>query len=125
MKIQILDKEGEKIREIETSLFEEPVRKDIIRKVVEAEKIWQPFSCKFRAGMDRSASGNTSKRRHVWKSDRGKGLARLPRKIFWRRGTQFNWVGAEVASTRGGRRAHPPKVISMKNTLMILLFNSI
>jgi len=28
---------------------------------------------------------------------------------MWRRGTQFYWVGAEVSSARGGRRAHPPK----------------
>ena len=36
-----------------------------------------------------------------------------------RKGTQFNWVGAEVPQARGGMRAHPPKVISMKNTLKI------
>ena len=32
-----------------------------------------------------------------------------------RRGSQFNWVGATVPSAVGGRRAHPPKVISMIN----------
>ena len=36
-----------------------------------------------------------------------------------RRGTQFNWIGAEVPNTRGGRRAHPPKTISRINTLKI------
>ena len=36
-----------------------------------------------------------------------------------RRGSQFNWVGAEVSSTRGGRRAHPPKIVSMENTQKI------
>ena len=30
-----------------------------------------------------------------------------------RKGSQFNWVGATVPSAVGGRRAHPPKVISM------------
>jgi large subunit ribosomal protein L4e len=109
MKLQILNTEGKKIKEITTSLFEEPVREDLIRKVVEAERIWQPYASKDRAGLDRSASGNTKKRRHVWKSDRGRGLARLPRKIFWRRGTQFSWEAAIVPSTKGGRRAHPPK----------------
>lgn len=109
MKIQILNKSGKKIKEKETKLFEEPVRIDIIAKVVEAEKNWQPWSPRFRAGMDRSASGNVSHRRHVWKSDRGRGLARIPKKTMWRRGTQFSWEGAIVPFTRGGRRAHPPK----------------
>lgn len=108
MKIQILNTEGNKVSEKETKIFSEPIREDIIRKVVEAEKIKHPNSPKYRAGMDISASGNLSKRRHVWKSDRGKGLARLPRKIFSRRGTQFNWEAAIVPSARGGRRAHPP-----------------
>ncbi|MFH1359072.1 MAG: 50S ribosomal protein L4 [archaeon] len=109
MKLQILDKQGKKIKEKETKLFEEPVRQDIICKVIEAEKNWQPWSNKFRSGMDISASGNVTHRRHVWKSDRGRGLSRIPKKAFWRRGTQFSWQGAIVPSTRGGRRAHPPK----------------
>jgi len=36
-----------------------------------------------------------------------------------RRGSQFNWVGAEIPGTRGGRRAHPPKIISMINVKRI------
>ena len=35
------------------------------------------------------------------------------------RGSQFNWVGATVPSAVGGRRAHPPKVAGMINTLKI------
>ena len=31
------------------------------------------------------------------------------------KGNQFHWVGAEVPNTRGGRRAHPPKVEKMLN----------
>ena len=108
-KIQILNKEGNKIKEVETILFEEPIRKDIMLKVIESEKIRQPYSPKFRAGMDISASGNVTHRRKVWKSDRGKGISRIPKKTFWRRGTQFSWEGAIVPSTKGGRRAHPPK----------------
>jgi large subunit ribosomal protein L4e len=111
MKTQILDTNGKKIKEITTNLFEEPIREDIIFKVIEAEKIKSPYSPIFRSGMDRSASGNVTKRRHVWKSDRGRGLARVPKKQMWRRGTQFSWVGAIVPSTIGGRRAHPPKGI--------------
>ena len=110
MKIQILNKEGRKIKELITTLFKEPIRKDIILKVAETEKIKSPYSPKYLAGMKRSASGNVSHRRHAWKSDRGKGLSRIPRKIFWRRGTQFSWEGAIIPSTRGGRRAHPPKI---------------
>lgn len=109
MKIQILNAEGKKVKEIETKLFEEPIREDIIFKVIEAEKIKHPYSPKFEAGMARSASGNVRHRRHVWRSDRGRGLSRIPRKVFWRRGTQFSWEGAIVPSAKGGRRAHPPK----------------
>ena len=109
MKTQIIDITGKKTKEIETELFEEPVREDIISKVVEAEKLWQPYSPKYRAGMDRSASGKIRHKRHSWKSSRGRGLSRIPRKIFWRRGTQFSWEGAIIPGTKGGRRAHPPK----------------
>ncbi len=109
MKVQVLSKEGKKVKEMDTKLFEEPVRIDIISKVVEAERIKQPYSNTYRAGMDRSASGNVRHLRHAWKSDRGRGMARMPKKAFWRRGTQFSWEGAIVPFTRGGRRAHPPK----------------
>ena len=108
MKAQILDINGKKSGEITTRLFEEPIREDIIRKVVEAEKTKHPYSTKYRAGL-RSASGALSKRRHRWKSDRGRGLSRIPRKTMSRRGTQFNWIGAVIPSARGGRKAHPPK----------------
>ncbi len=108
MKLSILDKDGNKVKEIETKLFEEPIREDIIRKVVEAKKTKHPYSPKNYAGMDSSASGNVRHKRHSWKSDRGKGLSRIPRKAFWRRGTQFSWQGAIVPFARGGRRAHPP-----------------
>ena len=109
MKTQILDINGKKIKEITTNLFEEPIREDIIFKVIEAEKIKHPYSPRYRAGMDRSASGNVSNAKGVWKTRTGKGMARIPKKTMWRRGTQFSWVGAIVPSTVGGRRAHPPK----------------
>lgn len=109
MKTQILDASGKKIKEITTDLFEEPIREDIIFKVIEAERIWQPYSNYHWAGMDRSASGNIRHKRHSWKSDREKGIPRIPKKIFWRRGTQFSWEGAIIPSVKGGRRAHPPK----------------
>jgi large subunit ribosomal protein L4e len=49
----------------------------------------------------------------------GKGISRVPRKIMSRRGSQFNWEGAEIPNARGGRRAHPPKIDSMINTKKI------
>ena len=109
MKAQILDINGKKIKEITTDLFEEPIREDIIFKIIESEKIKHPSSPKYLAGMNGPAAGNIRHNRHVWKTDRGRGLSRIPRKIFWRRGTQFSWEGAVIPSTRGGRRAHPPK----------------
>ena len=115
MKIQILNVNGEKIKEIETKLFEEPIREDLIFKIVEAEKMNNksnhPYSPKYYAGINRSASGNVRHKRHSWKSDRGRGISRIPKKSFWRRGTQFAWEGAIVPFARGGRRAHPPKGI--------------
>ena len=126
-KLNILDIEGKKIREITTELFEEPIRQDIIFKVVEAEKIRQPYAPKQYAGMARSASGSVMHTRHDWKTDRGKGLSRYPKKKMWRRGTQFSWVAAIIPSARGGRRAHPPKVarrelkINKKELLKALL----
>jgi large subunit ribosomal protein L4e len=109
MKAQILDINGNKIKEIATTLFEEPIREDLIYKIVEAEKIKHPSSNKLYAGMARSASGKIRRKRHSWKSGYGRGMSRIPRKIMWRRGTQFSWVGAIIPSAKGGRRAHPPK----------------
>jgi len=108
MKINVLDTQGKKVKEITTDLFEEPIRQDIIFKVVEAEKTRQPYKPKQYAGMANSASGSVMHTRHDWKSDRGKGMSRFPKKKMWRRGTQFSWVGAIIPSVRGGRRAHPP-----------------
>ena len=76
MKIQILDAEGRKTKELATDLFEEPVREDIIFKVIEAQKIRQPYAPRLYAGMDRSASGSVLHTRHDWKSDRGRGMSR-------------------------------------------------
>lgn len=120
MKTEILSIEGKKTKEIELpEFFSYPVREDIISKVLEAKKTMQPYSPSPVAGKQHSASGKIVHRRHVWKSGYGRGISRIPRKIISRRGSQFNWIGAEVSSTRGGRRAHPPKVVSMINTLKI------
>ena len=120
MKANILDVNGKKLKEISLpSFFSEKIRTDIVSKVLEAKKTKQPYGPSPVAGKQNSASGNIQHTRNVWKTMQGKGISRVPRKIMSRRGSQFNWVGAEIPNARGGRRAHPPKVDSMINTKKI------
>ena len=120
MKANILDIKG-KIKESINlpKCFSEKIREDILTKVLESKKTEQPYAPSPVAGKQHSASGILIHRRHVWKSQYGRGMSRIPRKIMSRRGSQFNWVGAEIPSTVGGRRAHPPKVIARINTKKI------
>ncbi|OGJ21378.1 50S ribosomal protein L4 [Candidatus Pacearchaeota archaeon RBG_13_36_9] len=119
MKIAILDADGKKTKELETPVFDGKIREDIVQKVAEAEKVKQPYSNFPLAGKQYSAAGKIRHGRRRWKTAAGKGISRVPRKIFWRRGTQFYWEGATISGTRGGRRAHPPKILSMINTKKI------
>ena len=120
MKAEVFNAEGKKSKEIELpKIFSEKIREDIVAKVLEAKKIKQPYSPSPMAGNQHSAAGILSHRRHVWKSDRGKGLSRLPRKIMSKRGSQFNWEGATAPHAKGGRRAHPPKIPKMLNRIKI------
>ncbi len=113
-KTAILDIGGKKMKEIESpEFFMQPVRMDIISKAIEGKKRMQPYAPSLVAGKQHAASGKIVHRRHVWRSGYGRGQSRIPRKMMSRSGGQFGWIGAEVASTRGGRRAHPPKVASM------------
>ena len=117
MKANLLDINGKNKGTIDLpKCFSQKVREDIIFKVLESRKSTQPYGPSPVAGKQHSASGTIIHRRHVWKSGYGRGASRIPRKVMTRKGSQFNWVGAEIASVRGGRRAHPPKVISMINT---------
>jgi len=114
MKANLLSIEGNKLKQIEVpSFFGGKIRKDLIQKIVETKKITQPYSPSPVAGNQYSASGVLKHHRKVWKSQYGRGMSRVPRKTMTRKGSQFNWVGATVPNTRGGRRAHPPKAISM------------
>lgn len=114
MKSNLLSIEGKKLRQIEIpGFFNEKVRVDLIQKILEVKKVKQPYGPNPLAGNNYSASGVLKHHRHVWKSQYGRGMSRIPRKTMTRQGSQFNWVGATVPNTRGGRRAHPPKVISM------------
>lgn len=109
MKAILYSSNGEKKSEIALpSLFETVIRDDLASKYFELEKTHQPYSHDPMAGRKHSASGTISHLRHDWKGHYGKGISRVPRKTMSRRGVQFFWVGAEVASTRGGRRVHGP-----------------
>lgn len=91
--------------------FNSRIRADILLKVFEAQKgsFAQAYGAKEGAGAQYSASGISKKKRHDWKGTYGKGISRIPRKIMSRSGASFNWIGATVASTRGGRRPHAPR----------------
>ena len=117
MKTKLFDVEGNKGKEIELpGIFSEEIREDLVARILEAKKTMQPYAPSLVAGKQHSASGKIRHRRRKWRTAYGKGISRIPRKIMTRRGGQFNWVGAEVSSARGGRRAHPPKAFSMINT---------
>src|SRR3989337_3536876 len=116
MKADILDISGKKTKTIELpSAFSKSVREDLIQRVVEMKKHKQPYAPYFMAGKQHSASGRIVHRRHVWRSGYGRGASRVTRKNMSRRGSQFNWIAAEISSAVGGRRAHPPRVLSMMN----------
>ena len=116
MKISVLDIHGNEKEKIDLPrIFSQTIRNDLISRIIEAKKIQQPYSPSPVGGKQHSASGKIRHRRHVWQTSYGRGMSRIPRKVMSERGTQFNWVGAEVASTVGGRRAHPPKILSMGN----------
>jgi large subunit ribosomal protein L4e len=116
MKTKIISKEGKSGKEIEVPVFfSTKLREDIISKAVEAEKQYQIYFPSPLAGKQYSASGKIRHIRHKWKTAYGRGISRVPRKIMWRRGTQFYWIGATVSGTKGGRRAHGPKPKSSKN----------
>jgi large subunit ribosomal protein L4e len=117
MKTKILNLEGKGTKEIELpKVFSAKIRKDIVAKVLEARKTEQPYSPSPVAGKQHAAKGKLVHRRHVWRSGYGRGASRVPRKIFSRRGSQFNWEAAEVPQAKGGMRAHPPKILSRINT---------
>jgi large subunit ribosomal protein L4e len=118
MKSQLFSSKGEKKSQIELpKIFSTKIRKDIVSKYFEINKLIHPYAPKKDAGMRQSASGTISHKRHDWKGHYGRGIARVPRKTMWRRGTQFMWVGANAPGTRGGRKTHPPKGIGKEKKI--------
>jgi len=109
MKAEIIDINGKKKKEINLpKVFLTEVREDLMKKAYESEQFFHPYGHSPKAGRQHSAAGIIRHLRHVWKSGYGRGMSRVPRKVMWRRGSQFYWIGAEVSGTRGGRRAHGP-----------------
>jgi large subunit ribosomal protein L4e len=110
MKVKIFDTKGaEKGSKELPSQFNESYRPDLIKRavvVIQANKR-QQYGADPRAGKKHSAY--VSKRRSAFRSTYGIGQSRTPRKAMSLRGTRFNWVGAFVPQTVGGRRAHHPK----------------
>jgi len=120
MKAKIFDASGKEKGIIELpKYFESDIREDIVAKVLETKKRQQPYSPSPVAGKQHSAKGLIVHARHVWRSGYGRGQSRVPRKIFSRKGSQFNWQAAEVPNARGGMRAHPPKITQFLNELKI------
>jgi len=110
MKIKIIDtKNAEKGEKELPAQFSETYRPDLIKKAVLVlqSNRRQPYGADPRAGLKHSTY--VSKRRSAFRTTYGIGQSRTPRKVMSLRGTRFNWVGAEVPQTVGGRRAHPPK----------------
>jgi|SRR3989344_1976136 len=132
MKSKLFDKTGKSKGTIDLPKnFNSDIRRDILLKVFETQKgiYSQAYGAKEGAGAQYSASGISKKRRHDWKGTYGKGISRVPRKIMSRHGANFNWIGATVSNTRGGRRPHAPK--SIKNPFkkinkkeLLIAFNS-
>lgn len=113
MKAFLYDVKGTKKETKAPEFFDTTVRTDLVAKAVEVARFEaaQPYGLYSEAGRRHSASGTISHKRHEWKGHYGKGIARVPRKTMWRRGTQFMWIATEVSGTRGGRRVHGPRII--------------
>jgi large subunit ribosomal protein L4e len=109
MKAEILNHEGNKVREIELpACFESEIRKDIIHKAFVISQFGQPYGTYILAGKKVSASGKQSHSRRKWKTLYGKGVSRVPRKTMSSRGDRFYWIGAFIPGTVKGRTAMPP-----------------
>ena len=101
--VPVLSIEGTKTEEIELPLiFSTPYRRDLIHKAFTnlASHKFQRQGRKPNAGMDVVADSNDP--------PTGQGVSRVARMSGGGGGRQGQ--GAEVASTRGGRQAHPPIV---------------
>ncbi len=112
MKAKLYDKTGKVKGDVTLpKCFDSKIRAVILLKVFETQKgvFTQVYGAMEGAGAQYSASGIIKKKRHDWKASYGKGISRVPRKVMSRHGASFNWIGATVSNTRGGRRPHAPR----------------
>ncbi|MCK4996977.1 50S ribosomal protein L4 [Candidatus Pacearchaeota archaeon] len=112
MKAKLFDKAGKEKGTVDLpKSFTARIREDILSKVFQAQLglYRQAYGAMEGAGAQYSASGISKKKRHDWKATYGKGISRVPRKVMSRHGASFNWIGATVSNTRGGRRPHAPR----------------
>ncbi len=89
--------------------FEERVRPDIIKRAflsIQSNKR-QSYGHDKEAGLKHVTYWKN--RNNAYRSRKGRGMSRVPRKISVRRGSQLFGPAAESPGTRGGRRAHGPK----------------
>lgn len=110
MKTTLYGTDGKKVSEITLpSQFSEAYHPDLIKRAVEVilSNKRQQYGASPLAG--KRSSARISKRRRDYRGSYGHGISRVPRKVMWRRGTQFGWEGAFAPGTKGGRKAHPPK----------------
>jgi len=106
----VKDLQGKKVKEIKLpNQFKEPYHPELIKRDVHSiqSSKRQSYGAKKEAGL--RYSSKLSKRRKDYRGVYGRGVSRTPRKVMWRRGTQFGYEGATAPNTKGGRKAHPPK----------------
>lgn len=89
--------------------FDEDVNVDLIKRAVQLvlQNSRQKYGAAELAG--KRSAAKLSRRRRDYKAGYGKGMSRAPRKVMWRRGSQFGFEGAFAPGMKGGRQAHPAK----------------
>ena len=109
--MNLVNLEGKKIKELHLPIqFYEEYHPNLIWRAVitiQSNKR-QPYGSDPEAGK-KSSADTVSRRRRDYKTAYGHGISRVPRKVLWKRGSQFGWVGAFAPGMVGGRKAHPPK----------------
>lgn len=89
--------------------FEEEINADLIKRAVFVIQNGNRNKYGILKGAGMRSSAKLSRRRKKYRGGYGKSMSRVPRKILWRRGTQFGMEGAVVSGMKGGRKAHAPK----------------
>lgn len=88
--------------------FQERVRPDIVKRAdlsIKSRKR-QSYGADPQAGLKHVT--RLIKRNNAFRTQKGRGFSRTPKKAMLNRGSQFMWEGGEAPNTRGGRRAHAP-----------------